>query len=142
MEYYDDIAFSDRKCQFSLESLALSQETLRQQADSLQAQEHCDLMGQTQLGIRMQSVLVPEETGRYRVKALWQGGGLRLQIDNKMVIDKWSVGENKESIAEDLVLFQGQGYQLSLEYFSIDPVETMVRLESLLVDDTNSHEYQ
>ena len=85
---------------------------------------------------------MPEETGRYRLKALWQGGGLRLQVDNKMVIDKWSVGENKESTAEDLVLFQGQGYQLSLEYFSIDPVETMVRIESLLVDEsTNTQTY-
>ena len=51
-------------------------------------------------------------------------------LDNKRVVDEWRVMERMNEIeTEELVLHKDRGYQLSITYFSIDPVQTFLKVE-------------
>ena len=66
--------------------------------------------------VRWTGVLLPPETGAYRI-AVSAGGGYRLYVDGMRVLDRWRRGGPSDS-ATELTLQGGRAYKIVLEYFA------------------------
>ncbi|MCF5940339.1 PA14 domain-containing protein, partial [Xanthomonas perforans] len=66
--------------------------------------------------IRWSGQLVPPTTGTYHLEAA-ADDGVRLYLDGKPVIDRWSTSDRLHADGVDVQLQAGRAYQVRLEYF-------------------------
>ncbi|MCA0395517.1 MAG: glycoside hydrolase family 3 C-terminal domain-containing protein [Proteobacteria bacterium] len=70
-------------------------------------------------GIRWSGQLLPPVSGTYRIEAA-ANDGLRLYVDGKRLIDRWSNTERLRADSASIELQAGRAYDLRLEYYEHD----------------------
>ena len=70
-------------------------------------------------GIRWSGQLLPPVSGTYRIEAA-ANDGLRLHVDGKRLIDRWSNTERLRADSASIELQAGRAYDLRLEYYEHD----------------------
>jgi hypothetical protein len=78
------------------------------------------LPGSQPYSVRWSGQLVPKFSESYRLSVVAQDG-VRLWIDNQLLIDQWS-NRDPEEISGDIALSAGKAYDIKLEYYSSDGV--------------------
>ncbi|NAZ29534.1 MAG: beta-glucosidase [Caldivirga sp.] len=85
--------------------------------------------------VRWMGYITPPATGTYEFKVYASGGGFRLFVDGKLLIDSWGVVSNMPKSAT-ISLEGGRQYEVRLEYGRLNYGYAYIKLGWDLVDDS------